>query len=402
VAPDSMTIRLHLRRLRVLEVLSDAVERLVVAVRDSRRVVRCPHCGFLTAKVHETRRVEVADLPYGGRPTTLVWHRRRFTCANCTERHTESHPEIAGKVTRRLARQVVRDAQVMTIKAISHRYGISWWLAMRTVRDWAELLEAERRRRRCKVLLIDETSLRRGHRYVTVLSNGETGEVLGMVRHRDARALGAFLSAQGRRWCRGVQVAVTDGSLSYRSAIHRHLPGATHVVDRFHAVRWFCAGLIEVRRRLQRLGPKGTNPAFDPQVFRSRYLQLRRLDRLEGEAIERLGAILWRYPELEVAWRMVQHLHGIYLAEDAEGANEALGAFVELWEEERFPEFDQVVSALLNWGEEIFAFHDTDRVTNGHLEGRMNKIGVLKRTAYGFRNVRNLAARTILISPAVA
>lgn len=122
---DSMTIRLHSRRLRVLEVVCDTVERLVVAVRDSRTVARCPYCRFRTVTVHESRRVQVADLPYGGRPTVLIWHRRRFECPECDERHTESHPELVGKVTRRLARQAVRDAQVMTIAAIARRYGIS-------------------------------------------------------------------------------------------------------------------------------------------------------------------------------------------------------------------------------------------------------------------------------------
>lgn len=109
--PDSMNIRLHLRRLRVVEVVEDTVERLVVAVQDLRTVVRCPHCGFLTARVGERRRVRVYDLPHGGRATVLMWLRRRFSCRHCGERHTESHPEIRGKVTRRLARQLVRDAR---------------------------------------------------------------------------------------------------------------------------------------------------------------------------------------------------------------------------------------------------------------------------------------------------
>jgi transposase len=165
--PDSMTIRLHLHRLRVVEVAEDAIERPVVAVQDLRTVVRCPYRGFLASKVHERRQVKVHDLPHEGRPTTLVWMRRRFWCPNCDERNTELHPEMRGKVTRRLARQQVRDAKVMTIKAVAERYGVSWWLVMRTVGVWSGELEAHRRRGRCKVLLIDETSLRRRHRYVT-------------------------------------------------------------------------------------------------------------------------------------------------------------------------------------------------------------------------------------------
>ncbi len=58
-----------------------------------------------------------------------------------------------------------------------------------------------------------------------------------------------------------------------------------------------------------------------------------------------------------------------------------------------------MVNTLLKWAPEILAFHKTGRVSNGRLEGRNNKLGVLKRTAYGFVSVANFAARAILISP---
>ena len=141
---------------------------------------------------------------------------------------------------------------------------------MRMVRSWMERAGARRRKRRCRVLVVDETSLRRRHRYVTVISNGETGEVLAIVRHRDFRALSRFFSEQGRRWWAPVEVVVTNGSGSYRAAIERHMGDATHVVDRFPVVRWFASGLIEVRRRVQRVGDPGESPAFDPDIFRTR------------------------------------------------------------------------------------------------------------------------------------
>jgi transposase len=112
---------------------------------------------------------------------------------------------------------------------------------MDLVRSWSALVGAHRRSRCCRVLLVDETSMRCRHRYVTVLQNGETGEVLAMVAHRNEAALAGFFAEQGRRWCADVRVVVTDGSKSYRAAIVRHLPGATHVLDRFHVVRWFAA-----------------------------------------------------------------------------------------------------------------------------------------------------------------
>lgn len=192
-----MTVRLHLHRIRVIGVLVDLPERLEVLVRDLRSAVRCPFCGFKITKVHETRRVEVKDVPRGRQSVTLIWLRRRFQCTNCGERHTETHPAIEGRMTARLARAVVTDARHLSITEIARRYGFAWHTVMTVVRVWSKRVGDRRRSRPCHVLLVDETSLRRRHRYVTVVSNADTGEVLGIVRHRDFRALSGFLASQG-------------------------------------------------------------------------------------------------------------------------------------------------------------------------------------------------------------
>jgi hypothetical protein len=70
-ATDGMTIRLHLGHMRVVRVVEDQIDKLVVEVADTRRLVWCPACGYNTSKVHETRRVEIRDLPLG-RPAPLV------------------------------------------------------------------------------------------------------------------------------------------------------------------------------------------------------------------------------------------------------------------------------------------------------------------------------------------
>lgn len=357
--PDAMTVRLHLRRIRVVEVTEDLPERLVVKVEDTRRVVRCPHCGFKTQKVHDRKRIRVTNLTYGGRPTTLVWLRRRFSCGECGERFIEeTHPEfVRNKVTwisRRLARTLARDVNRLSIRELSRRWDLGWHFIMGLVASWSILVVEDRRRRRCRVLMVDETSLRRRHRYVTVLINGETGEGLGVVKHRDARALRGFLASQGQRWCQGVKVVVTDGSEAYRAAISSHLGHATHVVDRFHVAAWFASGLIEVRRRIQRLGPKGSRPAYDPIVFRSRYLQLRRADRLDADARVRLEEILAGQPELAHAWQLYQLPHRIYLATDDQEANQALDQFIESHYRWTLPEFEPLIDTLLKWGDEIF------------------------------------------------
>jgi transposase len=393
-----MTVRLHLRRIRVVKVLRDDEAELVVEVVDAQSVKRCPSCGARTARVHETRSRRVRDLPSLGRPTTLVVQVRRYQCGECGRRFTPEHPELAGKITRRLARTLVADVRKLTIRELARRHRLGWHLIMGIVRAWADTVGAQRRAERCRVLLVDETSLRRGHRYVTVLLNGETGAVLAIVKHRDARALASFFIEQGRRWCRGVEVVVTDGSESYTAAITRHLPRATHILDRFHVVRWFARGLIEVRRHLQRREPPGVTPVFDPEVFRARFLALKRADRLDDAERARLEAIFATRAELARAWAMLQELYGLYAAEDLAGAEEHLDRFARMWETDPLPEFYRVASDIIRWAPEISNFHRVGgRWSNGRLEGTNNLLGLLKRMGFGFVNAANFGARGILL-----
>ena len=72
-----------------------------------------------------------------------------------------------------------------------------------------------RRARPCRVLLVDETSIRRRHRYVTVVACGDSGKVLAMIPGRTKGALARFFRDQGAWWCRQVEIVVPDGSRPY-------------------------------------------------------------------------------------------------------------------------------------------------------------------------------------------
>ena len=399
-----MQIRLHLRLIRVVGVVVDTCSELVIVVVATRSWSRCPQCGFVCRRVHDVRTRRVRDLPISGRQVALEWQRRRFACDSCGERHLESHDEFEGRLTRRMARAVVVDAKVMSVRAVARRHRLSWAAAMELVGAWAAAVAAQRRSRRCRILLVDETSMRRRHRYVTVLQNGETGEVLAMVAHRNEAALSGFLAAQGRRWCAGVQVVVTDGSKSYKAAIDRHLGHATHTLDRFHVTRWFAAGLTLVRRELQRREPRGhARPAFDPELFGARFALLRRADTLGESERRRLDELFVRHPRIGVGWHALQELYGLYLAGDRAGALAALDRFTDLYATGEIPEFHDVVDTVIAWSGEILAFHEpaAGRISNGRLEGTNNKLQVLRRVAHGFTNRANFEARGILACPAV-
>ena len=369
---DHMSVRLQLCGLRVLEVSVDTPTRLEVVVESSAWRLRCPHCGFWCRRVHDRRDKMVRDLSVSGRCVTLRWRRRRFVCGRCGERHLEDHREFDGKLTRRLARRLVVDAQQMSLRAVARTHGVGWGLIMGHVGVWATLIGDHRRRRRCGVLLVDETSMRRRHRYVTVIVNGETGQILDMLPGRSEASGSRFFAAQGHKWCAGVKVVVSDGSKAYRAAIERHLGHATHVLDHFGVSGWFAAALTAVRRDIQRRQPEGTTPVFDPDVFRARFVLLRRPDRLGNDERAQLEALFESHPRLRAAWDALGELHSLYLAADEAGALAALDRFTDLYQTGDLPEFGRIVNTLIAHMPQILASHAAGRPSNGRIEGTVS------------------------------
>ena len=105
------------------------------------------------------------------------------------------------------------------------------------------------------------TSIRKRHRYVTVTA---PARLLAMAPHRSEAALSGFLASQGHRWRKGVKAVVSNGSKAYAAAVAKRIGHARHVLDRFHVIRCFPAGLTAVRRGVQRR-PEARHPRSIPQ-----------------------------------------------------------------------------------------------------------------------------------------
>ena len=368
-------------------------------VESTVRRPRCPHCGFKCHRVHDTREHAVRDLEVSGRRTTLVWVRRRLVCGGCDSRWLEEHPEFDGRLTRRLAQRLVADAQVMTIRAVVRRHGVSWPSVNALVRAWSGLVAEHRRSRRCRVLLVDETSMRKRHRYVTVIVNADTGRTLAMVEHRSSAALSAFLMSQGHTsgaeesksssptgraptrppWTPACPVPATCWTASTSS------DGSVRGSPRRAATSSAASPTASSPPSTQKCSEPGscccgeatpspapTRPASTPSSTRTR------------------GS--------KPAGRPYRNSTASTLANDHQGALEALGRFCDLYQTGELPEYHNTVDTFIAWSDEILAWHHTDRASNGRIEGTNNLLQVLRRTAHGFTNPTNFEARGILVT----
>ncbi len=90
-------------------------------------------------------------------------------------------------------------------------------------------------------------------------------------------------------------------------------------------------------------------------------------------------------PEVGVAWRLKEQFAAIYEAPDRAEAERRLEVWIDHIIEADLPEFTNLWRTLQWWIEPILAYFD-DRVTNAFAEGITNKIKVMKRRSYGFRD----------------
>ena len=142
----------------------------------------------------------------------------------------------------------------------------------------------------------------------------------------------------------------------------------------------------------------GSNRHSTPDLFRARFALLRRADQLNEHDQARLAQLFATHPRLRAGWEALQELHGLYLADDHDGALEALDRFTDLYATGQLGEFHHVVDTIIAWGDEILAWHSAGRPSNGGIEGTNNLLQVLRRVAHGFTNPNNFAARGLLVT----
>jgi len=223
---------------------------------------------------------------------------------------------------------------------------------------------------------VDETSARRGHRYVTNVLDAETHDLLLMVEGRSAEALEAFaqaLVAHGGE-AQQIELISMDMSPAYQSGASRFFPGAQIVFDRFHLMQMAGQALEKVRKELARQGAdlKGS-------LWALRGNEWTRND----EQRQQRSALCNRYPKLGRAIGLRDMLQDILADED----QEALRWWCKRAKLSRLDPFRELAASIRQHWSGVAAFLKT-RLTNGAIEAVNGLLQLAKRLARGFRSLR--------------
>jgi transposase len=359
--------------------------RVLFTSRERRHTYRCSACGCREVLPHGHHAREFRAVPVGGKPVVVVLPIPRVECSRCgvVRQVPVNVADPRRRYTRAFERYALELCRLMTIQDVAEHLQVSW----DTIKDIQKRSLQRRfqkpRLAKVKQIAIDEIAIGRGHRYLTVVLNLETGAVVFVGDGKGADALEPFW--QRLKASRAtVEAVATDMSIAYIQAVREHLGAAVHVFDHFHVVKLFNEKLSDFRRELYR---EATDCMHKEVLKGTRWLLLKNPENLDPKRKER--------ERLEEAWRMNQPLATVYYMKedlrqiwqqpDKETARRVLQDWIRRAEASCIKVLQKFAGTLAMYRTGILAYYDY-RISTGPLEGTNNKIKTMQRQAYGFRD----------------
>jgi transposase len=347
---------------------------------------RCSGCGRRVASVHDTTLRVVRDLPILNAETELVVPRRRLLCARCgpkLERLSWLSPW--GRVTTRLAESVARMCQQMAVKHVAHYFDLGWDRVKGIDKRWLRKTLGPVDLSGVAVIAMDEFAIQKGHRYATVIVDAMRKRVLWVGRGRakaDIRPFFELLGPEGRPQIKAVAM---DMNAAYLEEVRAQCPQAEIVYDLFHVVARYGHEVID-RVRVDEANRLRQDPKGRAVVKGSRWLLLRNYGNIDKrEDRIRLQELLAANKKLAKVYILKDDLKHLW-------AYHYQGAAMRFWTQWYRRAIRSRIVPLVKFARNLKAHlatimaHCRWWLSTSLLEGINNKIKVIKRMAYGFRD----------------
>jgi transposase len=345
----------------------------------------CAACGSREVRPQGAVWRRFHTLPMGSKPVTLVAKVPRVWCGDCgkVRQVPIGFAQPRRSYTKSFERYVLELSQHMTIKDVACHLGVSWDVVKDIQKRYLEKKFSNPKLKHLRRIAIDEISTGKGHRYVTIVLDLESGAVVHVGQGKGGDALKPFwrrLRASGAK----IEAVATDMSPAYIEAVTTHLSHATLVFDRFHVIKLYNDKLSELRRDLYRQ----LTDTMQKHVLKGiRWLLLKRPEHLDESRREpqRLQKALRLNEPLAIAYYLKDELNELWEQDDREAAQSLLMDWIACAEATGIRILRQFAKTLRfhAWG--ILAWYDYP-ISTGPLEGTNNKIKTMKRQAYGFRD----------------
>jgi transposase len=346
---------------------------------------RCSGCHQAANTIHDVhiRRVRERDLLH-----YRLWLEipvRRIRCVTCGLRQ-ESISWLAGRLrlTAAMVSWVESLVRLMPVEHVASLLGLHWHTvkAIDHRRLIREVVEPDRSK--IRRLVMDEFALFKGHRYATVVANADTQQVLWIGEGRSRADIAPFFAWLGPEACAHIEAVAMDMNTAFDLEAQLHCPQARVVYDLFHVIAKFGREVVDRVRVDQANRLQHDKPARQV-IKRSRWLLLRNKQNLEAEQVLKLDELLAANQPLMIVYLLKDQLKELWYAPTERQAQVRWQAWIRLAIDSGLAPVQQFARRLKNYVSGIFA-SAVYRMNTSVLEGMNNRIKVIKRMAYGYRD----------------
>ena len=345
----------------------------------------CPECGSYQVKRRGRVMRRFRTLLIGDKPVWIELLVQRVFCLLCgvLRQVKINFASRRRSYTRAFARYALGLSRHMTIQDVARHLGVSWDLIKEIQKQHLLRRFARPKLHKLKQIAIDEISVGKGHRYLTVVLDLKSGAVVFVGEGKGSEALEPFWKRLKRQQVR-LEAVATDMSPAYISAVVTHLPEATLVFDRFHVIKLYNDGLSDLRRKLYH---EATDLMQKQVIKGTRWLLLKNPENLsqDRKEAERLEEALRLNQPLALAYYLKEDLRQFW----EQPSKTTAAAFLEDWiaraQTAGIPFLLRFSKTLALHRHGLLAYYDYP-ISTGPLEGTNNKIKTMQRQAYGFRD----------------
>lgn len=228
---------------------------------------------------------------------------------------------------------------------------------------------------------IDETSVRKGHDYVTVAADLATRRVIHVTPGKDQHTIEQI---KDHLKVKGVEPeAITDAcidmSTGFIAGMLEYFPDTAVTFDKFHVVKLLNEAMDDVRKR----EAKG-----HALLKGHKYTLLKATHKLSAQQKQDREELIELLPTIGKAYRLKTLFHDFWDFNHKEDGAAFLAYWCDLTEEEGIQPFKKFVRTIKSHWSGVINYIES-QIANGIMEGINSKIQLAKRRARGYRNITN-------------
>ena len=382
------------KRVKITEIKSsdDGKLTLVKLEPDNRCLPICSGCRHPAHRVHSMKTRMLNDLPMSGSKVIVYYKYRTVWCPRCCAFRVEHHDfvEPYARATNRFVHYIHALCKLMTVTNVAAHTQLSWDQVSRIDRIELKKRYSEMPKKHLSILCIDEISMKKRHNYLTVIADHQTGRVLDVLESRTFETVSLFLKNLPKSVRNEIKAVAMDMWDPYIKAFKKWCPEACIVFDPFHVIAAFNKVIDQIRaEQYRKAGARRKN-----LMKQCRFLLLKNPENLKKEQRPKLKAILEENALLAQVYLLKEYLKRLWQYKYPKAAENFLNYWCELAEQTESELLIKFTKMLKRHAYGILN-HCRFPISNARLEGINNKIKVIKRMAYGYRDLEYFKLKII-------